>query len=49
MLVTARIDDGEESDDWEVKDHRTIVPTPWESINELLQGGLGNGDFGLVK
>ncbi len=30
------------------EDHRTIVPTPWESINELLQGGLGNGDFGLI-
>jgi len=30
------------------EDHRTIVPTPWEPINELLQGGLGNGDFGLI-
>ena len=30
------------------EDHRTIVPTPWESINELLKGGLGNGDFGLI-
>ena len=28
--------------------HRKIVPTPWESFNELLQGGLGNGDFGLI-
>ena len=27
---------------------RTIVPTPWDRINNLLQGGLGNGDFGLV-
>jgi len=27
---------------------RTIVPTPWERINDLLQGGLGNGDFGLI-
>ena len=27
---------------------RTIVPTPWERINGLLQGGLGNGDFGLI-
>ena len=27
---------------------RTTVPTPWERINELLQGGLGNGDFGLI-
>jgi replicative DNA helicase len=30
------------------EDHRTIVPTPWTEINELLQGGLGNGDFGLI-
>ena len=27
---------------------RTTVPTPWERINGLLQGGLGNGDFGLI-
>jgi len=27
---------------------RETVPTPWERINELLQGGLGNGDFGLI-
>ena len=27
---------------------RTVIPTPWERINNLLQGGLGNGDFGLV-
>ena len=27
---------------------RQTVPTPWERINELLQGGLGNGDFGLI-
>jgi len=30
------------------EDHRTVIPTPWERINELLQGGLGNGDFGLI-
>jgi len=30
------------------EDHRSIVPTPWDPINELLQGGLGNGDFGLI-
>jgi len=30
------------------ENHRTVVPTPWESFNELLQGGLGNGDFGLI-
>ena len=27
---------------------RTIIPTPWDRINNLLQGGLGNGDFGLI-
>ena len=27
---------------------RTVIPTPWELINGLLQGGLGNGDFGLI-
>jgi replicative DNA helicase len=30
------------------EDHRTVVPTPWKAFNELLQGGLGNGDFGLI-
>jgi replicative DNA helicase len=30
------------------EDHRVAIPTPWERINELLQGGLGNGDFGLI-
>jgi replicative DNA helicase len=30
------------------EDHRKVIPTPWETINELLQGGLGNGDFGLI-
>ena len=27
---------------------REVVPTPWPRINDLLQGGLGNGDFGLI-
>lgn len=27
---------------------RKIVPTPWTKINKILQGGLGNGDFGLI-
>jgi len=27
---------------------RIIVPTPWSKFNELMQGGLGNGDFGLI-
>lgn len=30
------------------EDSRTVIPTPWERINDLLQGGLGNGDFGLI-
>tara|TARA_B100000035_G_scaffold223353_1_gene191910 strand:- start:2770 stop:4128 length:1359 start_codon:yes stop_codon:yes gene_type:complete len=30
------------------EDHRTTVPTPWEPINQLIQGGLGNGDLGLI-
>ena len=30
------------------EEHRTAVPTPWPQFNELLQGGLGNGDFGLI-
>ena len=27
---------------------RKIVPTPWGKFNDLMQGGLGNGDFGLI-
>ena len=27
---------------------RSPVPTPWPHINELLQGGLGSGDVGIV-
>jgi len=30
------------------EDHRVTVPTPWPEINELIQGGLGNGDLGLI-
>ena len=30
------------------EDHRKTIPTPWDRINDLLQGGLGNGDFGLI-
>ena len=30
------------------KDTRLTIPTPWEPFNKLLQGGLGNGDFGLI-
>ena len=27
---------------------RVTIPTPWDQINGLLQGGLGNGDFGII-
>jgi replicative DNA helicase len=30
------------------EDNRNTVPTPWPEISEMLQGGLGNGDFGLI-
>tara|TARA_R110000824_G_scaffold2093_2_gene9982 strand:- start:105 stop:1466 length:1362 start_codon:yes stop_codon:yes gene_type:complete len=30
------------------EDHRKVVPTPWGPINKLIQGGLGNGDLGLI-
>jgi replicative DNA helicase len=30
------------------EDERTPIATPWESINNLMQGGLGGGDFGLI-
>ena len=30
------------------EDNRVPIPTPWEDINNLLQGGLGQGDFGLI-
>ena len=30
------------------EDTRKPIPTPWPQITELLQGGLGEGDFGLI-
>ena len=30
------------------EEHRTPIATPWEMFNDLLQGGLGGGDFGLI-
>ena len=30
------------------QDNRTTIPTPWPEISNMLQGGLGNGDFGLI-
>jgi replicative DNA helicase len=29
-------------------DDRNPIPTPWEEINVLCDGGLGKGDFGLI-
>jgi len=29
-------------------EYRNPIVTPWSVINELLQGGLGGGDFGLI-
>lgn len=30
------------------EDQRHPIITPWPEVSELLQGGLGNGDFGLI-
>jgi replicative DNA helicase len=30
------------------EDDRNPIATPWEELNQLLQGGLGEGDFGLI-
>jgi len=30
------------------QEQRITIPTPWSEVNELLQGGLGNKDFGLI-
>jgi replicative DNA helicase len=30
------------------EEERNPIPTPWTMFNELLQGGLGQGDFGLI-
>jgi replicative DNA helicase len=29
-------------------EYRNSISTPWPVVNELLQGGLGGGDFGLI-
>lgn len=28
--------------------NRNVVPTPWDFINEIMDGGLGKGELGLV-
>lgn len=30
------------------EDERDPIATPWENFNELLQGGIGKGDFGII-
>jgi replicative DNA helicase len=30
------------------EDDRNPVPTPWKVFNEMIQGGLGEGDLGLI-
>ena len=30
------------------EEHRITIPTPWILFNNIMQGGLGNGDFGLI-
>jgi replicative DNA helicase len=29
-------------------DSRVTISTPWPEVNDITQGGLGNGDFGLI-
>jgi hypothetical protein len=29
-------------------DDRAPVPTPWDNVNDLLMGGLGRGDLGII-
>ena len=31
-----------------IEDDRKPIPTPWAQFNEILQGGLGSGDLGLI-
>jgi replicative DNA helicase len=30
------------------EDDRNPIPTPWNTFNEMIQGGLGEGDLGLI-
>ncbi len=30
------------------EDNRKPIPTPWDQFNSIMQGGLGEGDFGLI-
>ena len=50
LFVTARIDDGDETDDWEVKDHRTGESMPlradrWFQKDPSADPVMSSGDF----
>jgi replicative DNA helicase len=30
------------------ENNRAVIETPWPQINTILQGGLGNGDYGFI-
>ena len=30
------------------EDERKPIPTPWKTFNDMIQGGLGEGDLGLI-
>jgi len=50
LLVTARIDDGEETDDWEVTEHRTGESVPlradrWFQKDPSADPALSSGDY----
>ena len=30
------------------EEHRIAIPTPWPLFNNIMQGGVGEGDFGLI-
>jgi hypothetical protein len=54
LFVTARIDDGEESDDWEVKDHRTGESVPlradrWFQKDPSADPAMSSGDFSGIR
>jgi len=31
-----------------IEEFRNPIPTPWDLFNNIFQGGLGDGDFGLI-
>jgi hypothetical protein len=50
LFITARIDDGDETDDWEVKDHRTGESVPlradsWFQKDASADSFMSSGDF----